>query len=104
MASLRKDVFEHVLAACGVPPSLFLDSDGTSQREGLRRWHLGTVLPLAKVIEHELSAKLETEVRLRFDNYPLDLAGRAASFQKLVAAGMGINEALATTGLLADGA
>ena len=104
MATIRKSVFEHVLAACGVPPSLFLDSDGTSQREGLRRWHLGTVLPLARLIEHELSAKLETGVKLKFDNYPLDLAGRAQSFQKLVAGGVAVNEALVTAGLLADAA
>ena len=92
-----------MLAACGCPPSLFIDSDGTSQREGLRRWHLGTVLPLARVLEQELSARLEAEVRLRFDNYPLDLAGRAQAFQKLVAGGVAVNEALATSGLLADG-
>ena len=102
MATLRKSVFEHVLAACGVPPSLFLDSDGTSQREGLRRWHLGTVLPLARMIEHELRVKLDAEVKLKFDNYPLDLAGRAQAFQKLVAGGVGVNEALATSGLLTD--
>ena len=100
MATIRKSVFEHVLAACGVPPSLFVDSDGTAQREGLRRWHLGTVLPIARMIEHELSGKLDAEIKLKFDNYPLDLAGRAAAFQKLVSAGMPITEALATTGLL----
>ena len=103
MATIRKDAFEAVLAACGTPPSLFLDADGTAQREAVRRWHLGTVLPLARLVEHELSAKLETDVRLRFDNYPLDLAGRAAAFQKLVAGGVAVNDALATSGLLADG-
>ena len=101
MAQLRRDAFEHVLAACGTPPSLFTDSDGTAQREGVRRWHLGTVLPLAKLIEHELTAKLETEVRLKFDAYPIDLAGRAQAFQKLVAGGVAVTEALATAGLLA---
>ena len=40
MATIRKDAFEAVLAACGTPPSLFIDSDGTSQREAVRRWHL----------------------------------------------------------------
>ena len=64
----------------------------------VRRWHLGTVLPLARVLEAELTAKLETDVHLRFDSYPLDLAGRA--FQKLVAGGVPVNEALATSGLL----
>ena len=98
------DAFARVLAATGTPPSLFLDSDGTSQREAVRRWHLGTVLPLARLLEHELAAKLESPVRLRFDNYPMDLAGRAQAFQKLVAGGVDVNEALATSGLLADAA
>ena len=80
MATIRKDAFEAVLAACGTPPSLFIDSDGTSQREAVRRWHLGSVLPLVRLLEHELTAKLETGVRLKFDSYPLDLAGRAQAF------------------------
>ena len=104
MARLRRDSFEAVLAATGTPPSLFLDSDGTSQREAVRRWHLGTVLPLARILEHELTGKLEAEVRLHFDNYPKDLAGRAMAFQKLVAGGLPVTEALATAGLLADDA
>ena len=102
MAMLRRDAFAHVLAATGTPPALFVDNaDGTAQREAIRRWHLGTVLPLAKLIEHELTAKLETEVRLKFDAYPIDLAGRAQAFQKLVAGGVAVTEALATAGLLA---
>ena len=95
-----RDGFERTLAACGVPPSLFLDSDGTSQREAVRRWHLGTVLPLARILETELSEKLEEAVGLTFDQYPLDLAGRAQAFQKLTAGGMEIGKALAISGLL----
>ena len=102
LTGLARDTFNAVLAACGCPPSLFTDADGTSQREALRRWHLGTVLPLAGILAHELSAKLETSVRLVFDNYPLDLAGRAQAFQKLVGGGVGVTEALATSGLLAS--
>ena len=100
MATVRKDAdaFEDVLAATGTPPSL----DGTAQREAVRRWHLGTVLPLARLLEAELSEGLEGRVRLRFGAYPLDLAGRAQAFQKLVACGVPVNEALATSGLLAD--
>lgn len=54
------------------------------------------------MLEHELTAKLETPIRLRFDLYNLDLAGRAQAFQKLVAGGVAVNEALTTSGLLAD--
>lgn len=103
LARIRRDAFEAVLAACGTPPSLFLDADGTAQREALRRWHQGTVLPLARLLEAELTAKLEGDVRLSFDGYPLDLQGRASAFQRLVAGGVPVTEALATSGLLADG-
>ena len=99
-AQIAQQAFERTLAAHGTPPSLFTDADGTAQREAVRRWHLGTVLPLARIVEHELSLKLETPVALRFDNYPLDLAGRAAAFQKLIAGGMAIEQALAVSGLV----
>ena len=104
LAEIRRDTFAAVLAATGTPPSLFLDADGTSQREAVRRWHLGTVLPLARLLEAELTAKLEADVRLIFDNYPKDLAGRAQAFQKLVSGGVPVSEALATAGLLSDDA
>ena len=102
MVSVSKDAFARMLAACGCSPALFDDSDGTSKREALRQWHLGTVRPLARILETELSLKLETDVRLVFDNYPLDLAGRAQAFQKLVGGGVTVSEALVTSGLLAD--
>ena len=57
-------------------------------------------MPLAKLLEHELTMKLETDVSLKFDTYPLDLAGRAQAFQKLVAGGVAVNEALISAGLL----
>ena len=101
LATIRKDSFAHVLAACGCSPALFDDSDGTSKREALRQWHLGTVRPLARLLEHELTVKLETDVQLRFDLYNVDLAGRAQAFQRLVTSGLAVNEALATSGLLA---
>ena len=101
LAVIRKDSFASVLAACGASPALFDDSDGTSKREALRQFHLGTVQPLAKLLETELSEKLEVEVKLSFDLYNVDLQGRPASFQKLVAGGVPVNEALVTSGLLA---
>ena len=102
LVELSKAAFARMLAACGASPSLFDDSDGTSKREALRQWHMGTVRPLARMLEAELSAKLETDVKLVFDLYATDLAGRATTFQKLVAGGVSVNEALATSGLLSD--
>jgi len=102
LVELRQAAFLAVLAACGTPPDLFAPADGTAQREALRRWHMNTVMPLARMLEHELSRKLDAPIRLRFDGYAMDLQARAATFQKLVAGGVAVTEALATSGLLAD--
>lgn len=103
LVSLADAAFCRMLAACGCPPAMFeAGADGTAQREALRRWHLGTVVPLARLLEHELTARLGEPVRLRFDGYAMDLQARAATFQKLVAGGVPVNDALATSGLLAD--
>ena len=85
---VARDSFSRVLAACGCSPALFDASDGTSKREALRQWHLGAVLPLARMVEHELSAKLDSPVRLRFDSYALDMVSRATVVAKLVQAGV----------------
>ena len=100
MAIIADAAFARMLAACGCSPALFDDSDGTSKREALRQWHLGTVKPLARLLETELSEKLDAPIKLGFDLYNVDLAGRAQAFQKLVAGGVAVNEALATSGLL----
>ena len=102
MVALSREAFARMLAACGCSPALFDDSDGTAKREALRQFHLGTVKPLARVLERELSDKFDAPIRLRFDLYNVDLAGRAVAFQKLVAGGVAVNEALATSGMLAD--
>ena len=99
MATIRKDAFEAVLAACGVPPSLFTDAGGTSQREALRRWHLNLVLPMARLVEHELTAKLETPVELKFDTYALDMVSRATVVAKLAQAGVPMATALEAVNL-----
>ena len=93
--------FARMLAACGVPPAMFVGTaDGTAQREGLRRWHMNVVLPVARILEDELRRRLEVDVRLKFDVYAMDIAGRAGAFRQFVSQGMDIERALALTGLL----
>ena len=104
MVKLANDSFARVLAACGCSPALFDGSDGTSKREALRQFHLGVVRPLARQLETELSEKLAARVRLNFDLYNVDLAGRAQAFQKLVAGGVAVTDALVTSGLMAGDA
>ena len=103
MVKLADAAFARVLAASGCSPALFDASDGTSKREALRQWHLGTVLPLARMVEHELSAKLEAPVRLKFDSYALDMVSRATVVAKLTGAGVAPGVALAAVGLMQDG-
>ena len=97
---LRKDVFEAVLGACGVPVSLFTDADGTSQRESFRRFLTTSVLPLADIVGEELSTKLSTTVSMDFTHlYAHDLVGRSSAFGNLVTGGMEKTKALEIAGL-----
>ena len=83
MVKLAESAFARSLAAAGCSPSLFNDADGTSKREALRQWHMGVVRPLARMLSAELTEKFDTAVRLRFDNYPMDMVSRAQVFSKL---------------------
>ena len=85
MVKLAESAFGRSLAAAGCSPSLFNDADGTSKREALRQWHMGVVRPLARMLSAELSDKFGTAVRLKFDNYPMDMVSRAQVFAKLSA-------------------
>ena len=100
MVQFANDSYYRTLSACGCPPALADPrADGTSQREGLRRWHLQTVLPIAGMIESELSMKLDSTVRLAFDSYPLDMQSRSTTVAKLVSAGVDVGVAMNAVGL-----
>lgn len=105
LVELRSDAAMAVLSACGVPVSLAADADGTAARESWRRFVLGTVEPVLNgVVRQELADKLGVP-GLSFDLTGLwahDGAGRAQMFSKLVAGGVPVNDALRTSGLLAD--
>ena len=64
-----------------------------------------SVEPLLKTVKAELEVKLETSIEFDLTGlWTHDLQGRATSFQKLVAGGVSVNEALVTSGLMADDA
>ena len=94
--------FNRMLAACGYPPALANPANAQSMREALRQWHMGTVQPVTRLIESELSRRLDSPIRLKLDTYGLDIAGRAQAFAKLVAGGMELKEAAGISGVLAD--
>ena len=62
-----------------------------------------TVRPLGKLLSTELSERMETPVDLNFDQlYMNDLAGRASSFQRLLAGGMDQQQEAAISGLMTE--
>ena len=103
MVKLADMAFMRMLSACGVPPSMFTASDSQAQRESLRRWHMNVVVPITKLLEHELRQRLEVDVRLRHDTYAMDMVSRAQVVDKLVRAGVPIATAMAAVGLAEDG-
>ena len=88
--SLRENVYDSILAACGVPPGLVhASTDGTAKREAWRQFLHGTIAPVARTLEQELSEKLELPVTLDFENlFASDIQGRARSYKSLVDGGM----------------
>ena len=90
-----------IYSACGIPLGVVLDVEGTGQRESFRRLLHSTIMPMAKIVEQELTEKLETPISLSFDRlFAADLAGRARAFQSLVNGGMDVAKAAALAGLL----
>ena len=96
LSATRAAVFHHVAAACGVPPVLLTErAEGTSQREGLRRFAHMSLEPLGRIVAAELAAKLDSP-SLALDFGPLmasDLAGRARAFKGFVDSGVSVEDA-----------
>ena len=99
--TLRSDAALAVLDACGVPRALVSAEDGTAQREAWRRFVMGSVEPVARMVAMELGHKLDSpDLRFTFESlWAHDLAGRAQAFKGMVAAGMDLERAVALSGL-----
>ena len=94
LRDLRNDSRGDVLAACGVPPELIWGGGAAGAREGLRRFLHQTIQPVARLVEAELSLKLETAVSLSFGSLQAaDVAGRARAYGSLIGADMPADEA-----------
>lgn len=66
--ALRTEVGENICAAYGVPPTLFsATGDGAGQREAWRRFWVGTVAPIGRMIEAEVRRKLDPAAEVSFD-------------------------------------
>ena len=100
VVELRTAAQNAVVSACGVPLGLVGDRDAAGLRESWRIFLHGSVAPLARRVEHELSMKLETPVRLDFTElYAADVQGRARAFQSMTGGGLAPERAARLAGL-----
>ena len=106
--ALRSAVGRDICAAFGVPVALFAErGDGAGQREAWRRFWLGTVQPLARLIEAECKAKLDDGATVTLDalraadedGRSRAVSRRAAAFKTFRDAGMDTAEARRLAGL-----
>ena len=76
-----------VMAALGVPPSMYT-SQGGALRESYRHLFGGTLVPLANLVQAELSEKLEEEITISFpERLVSDVSALSRAFSSLVKAG-----------------
>ena len=106
--ALRSHVAQEICAAFGVPPALVsAGADGRAQRESWRRFWLGTIAPLGRMIEAELRAKLDPSATVTFealaaadeDGRSRAISRRAAAAKTLADMGLERGEALRLAGL-----
>ena len=89
LVQLHRQAMIHVLTACGIPAEFVEAGDGTARREAWRQFVFGSIAPLARSVEAELTAKLETPITLDFSELRAsDLAGRSRAYKQLIEAGM----------------
>ena len=88
--ALRSEAGKTILSACGLCPSMFAEGGSSQgQREAYRQSVLAGVMPLARLVEAELSNKLESPVTFNFSALQShDLNTRASAFSKLVQGGL----------------
>ena len=88
-----------MLTACGIPAEFLEAGDGTARREAWRQFIFGSIAPLARSLEAELSRKLETGIILDFAELRAsDLAGRSRAYKQLIEAGMTDQQAAIISG------
>ena len=91
---LRRDAAADVVAAFGVPSSLYSGQEGASVREGWRQFGV-SCQAWGAIVGAELTEKLERPVALSFRKLAsIDIAARARAVGILVKAGESLDDAL----------
>lgn len=99
---LWRDIIDATANACGIPAAIIHhDADGTAQREAWRRFATGSVQPVADQLAEVASEALDTDISFGFHAlWAHDLQGRATAVDKLVSAGIELEEARRLAGLI----
>ncbi len=84
--NLRRQVGADVVSSMGIPPAMYIGSDGGTMRESYRQLLTATLQPLSVLVSEELERKLEIPaVRFNFRRLAAaDIAARARAFGSLV--------------------
>ena len=104
LVELADHATREVVAACGLNVALWSGSGNAgATREAWRLALFAVVAPLGKLVAEELSAKLEDDVSIGWQELRAsDLSGRARAMQSMVGAGMPLAEAVAVAGLMVN--
>ena len=71
-----------------------------SLREGWRQFLSATIMPVAQLVQAEMTSKLNSEILLDFTSLRAsDVAGKSRAFGTMVASGLSIEDSLVTSGL-----
>ena len=99
--TLRRDAALELIEAAGVPSALANPSaEANGQREAFRRFVHGTIEPMARIVEAEITAKAGLSCALKFASlFAADLAGRGRALKQMVESGVALADALDTVGL-----
>ena len=92
-----------VYSACGLSEALWAGSQAASVREAYRLALFSVCAPLGRLVESELSAKLEDDVKLEWSELrSADVQGRARALNSMVSGGMALEQAVQLSGLLIE--
>ena len=99
--ALRHSAALELIEAAGVPSALADPrAEAQGQREAFRRFVHGTVEPMARMVEAEMTAKAGLSCDLNFASlFAADLAGRGRALKQMVESGVALADALDTVGL-----
>ena len=103
LVELHKLASAEVWAAVGLNPGLFTAEGETAARESYRQALHSCIAPLGRLVEHELSMKLEEAVSLSWQEMRAgDIQTKARSYKQLVESGIDPRDAASNTGITLD--